>query len=108
MLAIVRLEPAFAPLTPTRVPCTYRLAGLGVTEAAICTGVEPGPAEKVVCRLVRSNRHIASPNRWVHDDCHRRRGIWMFNSSRCERHRISTLVRVQSMSEMRPAKRITV
>ena len=44
--------------------------------------VEPGSAETIVCRLDRSNWHIASPNTCVQDDCQSRRGIWMFRSSR--------------------------
>src|SRR5262249_47256108 len=81
-----------------------RFGGFAVIEVAICTCVEPGPAENVICILERSNWHISSPKRWMQEDCHSRRGIWIFNNSRCERHLISTWVRVHSISEIRPAK----
>src|SRR5262249_52856464 len=75
MSVTVRLDPAFAPLTPVMVPCTYRVAGLETTAVAICVGVEPAPERTIVCRPDRSNWHIASPNTCVQDDCQSRRGI---------------------------------
>src|SRR5437763_11342060 len=101
MFATVRLAPAFAPVTPITVPWIYRFGGVGLREVAICASLEAGPAENVACMLDRSNRHIASPKVWVQDDCHSRRGIWIFRSSRCERHLRSMPVREQSISEMR-------
>src|SRR5215472_1257171 len=108
ILATVRLAPAFAPVTPIRVPWTYRFAGLGATDVATCDCVEPGSAANVTCMVDRLNWHIASPKLCVQDDCHKRRGIWMFRSSRCDRHLRAMPVRLQSISEMRPANRTTV
>src|ERR1700730_11624210 len=108
MFATMRLDPAFAPVTPITVPWIYKFGGVGLTDVAICASLERDPAENVACRLDRSNWHIASPRVCVQDDCHSRRGIWIFRSSRCERHLTSMPVRVQSISEMRPAKRTTV
>src|SRR5437764_694189 len=108
MLATVRLDPAFAPVTPIKVPWIYRFGGVGLTDVAIWASLEPSPAENVACMLDRLNWHIAPPKECVQDDCHSRRGIWIFRSSRCERHLTSMPVRVQSISEMRPAKRTTV
>ena len=74
----------------------------------ITVGVEPAPAENVMERLSRSNWHIGPPKTCAHEACHSRRGIWILRSSRCDRHFNSMPVRLQSMSDIRPAKSTTV
>ena len=94
------------PVIPTIVPWVNGVEVLGTPTIFVC--VVPDPAEKLTARLARSNWHIASPKTWLQVGCHSRRGIWIFKSSRCDRHFMSIPVRLQSMSEIRPANITTV